>query len=205
MISSNYCTERAKPNSATLASHQSSFRPGGSSEQLTPAMPWLLETLLHNLDFDLEQVADVIDPILTAQNHCRESGFYVQGIVVSDRCFIATNLNPHRAIWASSCGTHWLLGQSAHCGLTLVEGNVARYHATLDFNPQEGFWLTDLGSALGTQVNGRPLVADQPHLLQEGDVVQLGDLCFEFLQDFCPVYIWNPAYLAAVDAERSLA
>jgi hypothetical protein len=168
-------------------------------------MPWLLETLLHNLDFDLEQVADVIDPILTAQNHCRESGLYVQGIVVSDRCFIATNINPHRAIWASSCGTHWLLGQSAHCSIALVEGNVARYHAALDFDPQQGFSLTDLGSQLGTQVNGRPLAPDQPYFLQEGDVVQLGDLRFEFLQDFCPIYIWNPAYLAAVDAERSLA
>ncbi|NJL48852.1 MAG: FHA domain-containing protein [Leptolyngbyaceae cyanobacterium SM2_5_2] len=175
MISSNYFTQspRLSPGS-TLASNQPAPNQVASADQLTPAMPWLLETLLRNLDFDLEQVADVIDPILTAQNHCQGSGLYVQGIVVSDRCFITTNLNLHRAIWASSCGTHWLLGQSAHCGITLLEGNVAPYHAALDFNPQEGFSLTDLGSQLGTRINGRPLAPDQPRLLQEGDVVQLG-------------------------------
>ncbi len=154
-------------------------------------MPWLLETLLRNLDFDLEQLADVMDPILTARNFCQGSGLYLQGIVVGDRCFMASNLNPQGWIQATPCGTHWLLGGHSCCALAIAGQGVAQFHAVLDFDPRHGFLLTTLGEKPGTWVNGQSLKPDQPWLLQEGDTVQVGRLSFEFLQEFCPAYHWN--------------
>jgi hypothetical protein len=151
-------------------------------------MPWLLETLMRNLDFDLEQVADVIDPILTAQNYCQASGCYVQGVVVGDRGFITTNLSPVGVIRATTCGTRWLIGYGVHCGIAVVGEGVAQYHAALDFDPPHGFSLTDLGGETGTWLNGRRLGSNYPHPLQEGDVVQMGSLRFEFLQELCSGY-----------------
>lgn len=154
-------------------------------------MPWLLDRLLQNLDFDLEQVADVIDPILTAQNHCRSTGLYVQGLVVGDRSFLTSNV-PDRTIRITGCGQRWLLGTHPDCGITVTAEDVAPFHAALDFDPQKGFSLTALGEITRTQVNGRPLLPLRPCGLQEGDRLQLGQIQIEFLQEFCPVYTWHP-------------
>jgi hypothetical protein len=147
--------------------------------------PWILDTLFYNLSYDLEQVADIIDPILTAQNHCYRTDWYVQGIVAEARGFISTNINPDRAIQVTRCGTRWLLGQSAHCTVAMPQPGIADCHAALSFDPLRGFFITDLGSIGGTWVNGRRLASAQRHYLQDGDLVKLGSLRFEFLQQHC--------------------
>lgn len=156
-------------------------------------MPWLLDRLLQNLDFDLEQVADVIDPILTAQHYCRSTGLYVQGMVVGDRSFLTSNV-PDRTIRITGCGQRWLLGTHPDCGIAIPAEGIAPFHAALDFDPQKGFSLTALGEIARTQVNGRPLLPLRPCGLQEGDRLQLGQIEIEFLQEFCPVYTWHPDF-----------
>ena len=41
-----------------------------------------------------------------------------------------------------------------------------------------GFWLYDLGSANGTELNGRQM--DQPTQLRHGDIIVMADITFEF-------------------------
>lgn len=156
--------------------------------------PWLLDTLFRNLNYDLEQVADIIDPILTAQNHCHRTDWYVQGIVSDERAFLSTNINGDRAIQATLCGTRWLLGQACRCAIAMPQPGIADCHAALNFDPGQGFFLADLGSVGGTWVNGRRLdPAAQPHCLQDGDLIKLGSLRFEFLQQHCHHSAWDDA------------
>jgi hypothetical protein len=150
--------------------------------------PNLLDALLRNLKYDLEQVANVIDPILTAPHNCRVSGRYLQGIVVGSHGFMASNLNRHQSLQVTACGSHWLIGRGVDCKVLAVEFGVAPYHAGLSFNPEMGFSLTDLGTTVGTLVNGKPLPPAHPYQLQEGDVIAIGRLCFEFFEEVCLPY-----------------
>ena len=63
------------------------------------------------------------------------------------------------------------IGRNPKADITLPAPIVSWQHARLDLT-EEGHVLTDLGSTNGTFVNGQRL--EQPCLLQEGDVVQIG-------------------------------
>ncbi|MFQ4134955.1 FHA domain-containing protein [Nodosilinea sp. PGN35] len=190
MVSSHFFSADSEQRSSTAPKGQDdgAMRSAIPTEIASP--PWLLDTLFRNLSYDLEQVADIIDPILTAQNHCYRTDWYVQGIVASDRAFLSTNINADRAIQVTLCGTRWLLGQSGRCAVAMAQPGIADCHAALNFDPLRGFFMTDLGSGGGTWVNGRRLAPAQRHYLQDGDLVKLGSLRFEFLQQRCDQSVW---------------
>jgi hypothetical protein len=64
-----------------------------------------------------------------------------------------------------------VLGRSRECDVRVDDPNVSRRHAELR---QEGatYWLVDLDSTNGTQLNGRKISRAK---LSDGDVIQLGD------------------------------
>ena len=63
-----------------------------------------------------------------------------------------------------------VLGRSRECDIRVVDGNVSRRHAEL---VQEGatYWLVDLGSTNGTELNGRPVTREK---LSDGDRITVG-------------------------------
>jgi pSer/pThr/pTyr-binding forkhead associated (FHA) protein len=63
------------------------------------------------------------------------------------------------------------VGRAADNTVSLDDPSVARYHAIIE-KRGDGYWLSDLGSVNGTQVNGQPVAGD--HKLEAGDVVSLG-------------------------------
>ena len=67
--------------------------------------------------------------------------------------------------------TSLLIGRNAQADISLPAPVVSWHHARLDRTPQ-GHVLTDLSSTNGTFVNGQRLA--HPHLLQPGEVVQIG-------------------------------
>lgn len=180
--------EYVTPSGLDPGPHVGLGRPAGYRWRQPCPSPNLLDALLRNLKYDLEQVANVIDPILTAPHNCRVSGRYLQGIVVGRQGFMASNLNRHQSLQVTACGCHWLIGRGVDCKVLAVEFGVAPYHAGLSFNPEMGFALTDLGTTVGTLVNGKPLSPAHPYQLQEGDVIAMGSLCFEFFEEFCLPY-----------------
>ncbi len=184
MISSRSFSADAEPRSFSAA-------PARHDSSNVASPPWLLDTLFRNLSYDLEQVAEIIDPILTAQNHCHRTDWYVQGIVSDQRAFLSTNINGDRAIQVTLCSTRWLLGQGDHCAVIMPLSGIADCHAALNFEPGQGFFLTDLGTVGGTWVNGRRLDPAQRHYLQDGDLIKLGSLRFEFLQQHCDQPVWD--------------
>jgi pSer/pThr/pTyr-binding forkhead associated (FHA) protein len=76
------------------------------------------------------------------------------------------------------------LGRDKGCQVVLAQQAVSRNHARIS---QEGnlFFLEDLGSAYGTQVNGKPLPKGEKHRLRNGDVIAIAqfDVRFDHVAD----------------------
>ena len=71
------------------------------------------------------------------------------------------------------------LGRDKNCQVVLPQQAVSRTHARIT---QEGnlFFLEDLGSAYGTQVNGKPLPKGEKRLLRNGDVIAIAQFDVRF-------------------------
>jgi pSer/pThr/pTyr-binding forkhead associated (FHA) protein len=71
------------------------------------------------------------------------------------------------------------LGRDKGCQVVLAQQAVSRNHARIT---QEGnlFFLEDLGSAYGTQVNGKPLPKGEKRLLRNGDVIAIAQFDVRF-------------------------
>lgn len=57
----------------------------------------------------------------------------------------------------------------------LDDASVSSHHAQLS-PKDEGFVLTDLGSTNGTKLNGKPVNAEEDHILSAGDKIQFGSV-----------------------------
>ncbi len=79
------------------------------------------------------------------------------------------------------------LGRDKGCQVVLAQQAVSRNHARIS---QEGnlFFLEDLGSAYGTQINGKPLPKGEKHRLRNGDVFAIAqfDITFTHIADLPP-------------------
>jgi pSer/pThr/pTyr-binding forkhead associated (FHA) protein len=73
------------------------------------------------------------------------------------------------------------LGRDKGCQVVLSQQAVSRNHARI---MQEGnlFFLEDLGSAYGTQINGKPLPKGEKHRLRNGDVIAIAQFDITFTQ-----------------------
>jgi pSer/pThr/pTyr-binding forkhead associated (FHA) protein len=70
-----------------------------------------------------------------------------------------------------------VLGRSGGCDLHVAEAEVSRHHALL-WCEMGATWITDLGTANGTFVNGDPV--DEPIGIAGGDVLAFGPASFVF-------------------------
>ena len=68
------------------------------------------------------------------------------------------------------------IGRLPECEITLVDPNVSRNHAEIQARA-DGWWLVDLGSTNGSQVNGVPI---SERLLREGDELGFGNIRLTF-------------------------
>lgn len=68
--------------------------------------------------------------------------------------------------------TEWIIGRANLCDLVLVSPGISRVHAKIKFL-DGNYYLVDAGSLDGTFVNGQKIL--QPHSLQVGDRIQIGE------------------------------
>jgi pSer/pThr/pTyr-binding forkhead associated (FHA) protein len=67
-------------------------------------------------------------------------------------------------------GDRVVLGRSRECDIRLADTNVSRRHAEVR-REDETYWIVDLGSTNGTELNGRRVEREQ---LSDGDRITLG-------------------------------
>ncbi len=72
------------------------------------------------------------------------------------------------------------IGRSRESDIFLEDLAVSRPHASIVSMGNNNYALRDEGSANGTKVNGMPVNKYQPHPLQEGDKIQLGQTVLVF-------------------------
>lgn len=144
-----------------------------------------LETLFRNFRFDLEQVANTIDPILTAQNRCQQSSSYIQGIISGDLAFLCTNLVQQQVPFITAVGDQWQVGRSYHCAIPVSRPDLAPYHAAIEYRPGRGFLISTVDEANNLTLNDRILAHRRQYVLADGDWLGLGDLRIQFLIDIC--------------------
>ncbi|UCD49322.1 MAG: FHA domain-containing protein [Phycisphaerales bacterium] len=68
------------------------------------------------------------------------------------------------------------IGRGANCQVLLKSGEVSRQHAVIFVGNDAAWWLKDLSSANGTQLNGRRISLAK---LQNGDCIRIGDFSLE--------------------------
>ena len=67
-------------------------------------------------------------------------------------------------------GDRVILGRSRECDIRLTDTNVSRRHAEVR-HEDDAYWIVDLGSTNGTELNGRPVERAR---LSDGDRITLG-------------------------------
>ena len=72
------------------------------------------------------------------------------------------------------------IGRSRESDIFLEDLAVSRLHASIISLGNNNYALRDEGSANGTKVNGLQVAKYQPHPLQEGDKIQLGQTVLVF-------------------------
>lgn len=140
--------------------------------------PLLSDLLLADCDYDLEEVSEIIKPVLTAPQRCQQ-GLYIQAVSTGDAAFLATNLLEKHIVAVSPVSSSWLIGRSQVCSIQLPDRSVSRRHAVIGHCPS-GFYITDLGSLNGTWVNDHRLVPAERVDLKDGNLVQFGGMQIEF-------------------------
>lgn len=162
----------------------SHLKPYSSSGHVTmnalkqnPALSRLLFTTQQT---SVEQMATIIEPILQAPQRCSITPLYIQAIATDETTILATNLGSPQELQVTEKAASWLIGRNATCAITIADRSVSRCHAVIGYYPSRDFYIADVGSSNGTWVNRRRLVQLERHLLQDGDLIQLGSLCVEF-------------------------
>jgi pSer/pThr/pTyr-binding forkhead associated (FHA) protein len=70
--------------------------------------------------------------------------------------------------------------RNATWDISLQDRAVSRPHAEIAVQPDDSWAITDLGSANGTLLNGVPIAPNEPQLLLDGYVIQMGETTILF-------------------------
>lgn len=76
-------------------------------------------------------------------------------------------------------GHLWVAGRDPSCEIPIDDHHVSRRHFELT-HTNEGFYISDMGSANGTQLNGEKLTAHEPKMIQSGDSISIMDVRIDF-------------------------
>lgn len=82
---------------------------------------------------------------------------------------------------AHTWGDRISVGRAPNNDITLSDSSVSKLHACFTFDG-EGVLITDMDSANGTRVGGRPIPAAVPHRLKTGDSISFGGVSVILLQ-----------------------
>ena len=105
---------------------------------------------------------------------------YVQGIVSDNQPpYLLTNLVDGKTQALHQSQKIWTLGRGkGRVSLAIKDKQLSRFHAAIQYLDYQGFYLIDLDSTNGSQVNGED-VQGRVHL-KDGDRIRIGETGFTF-------------------------
>jgi len=115
---------------------------------------------------------------------------------MTDRAHLVVENGRHRGMRITVGPEGARLGRSSKNDIALLDPLLSRHHCRLFFKPGEGLWITDLGSANETFVNGTPI---QEIRLNPGDKISVGDMILTTLSTTEPGIGETDAITSVVD------
>ena len=103
---------------------------------------------------------------------------------------------------SDASGDGFTIGSAENASLRLDDGLVSPMHAAIRVREFSEAWIRDLGSRIGTKVNGERLKSRE-RLLRDGDMIQIGAAELEFLDGSVPHTgrrVWRMARMALMAA-----
>ncbi len=160
------------PPSATLTTQITNF---------VAQHPSVSDAILRDLNNDSSQTIALLKSILEGSHRCTVSSYYIQGVSTGRTVFLTTNLKSGTQIQVTPVGTTWLVGRRSDSTIVISDLTVSRCHAVISYNQEHGFYLIDVGSTVGTQVNHQPINPHEPYILKDRDLLEFGQIKVEFL------------------------
>ncbi|MEO1378254.1 MAG: FHA domain-containing protein [Cyanobacteria bacterium J06635_10] len=105
---------------------------------------------------------------------------YIQAVMNGDMVYVTTNLRDGKSHSLLQSQHTWIIGRDRNSGIHLNNQYVSRRHAAIRYIEQ-GFYLIDFNSTNGTYINGEQIY--QPTKLEDGDIIQVGNITFSFFLD----------------------
>jgi len=99
---------------------------------------------------------------------------------MADTVHLVVEKGPNKGKQISVLAEGVRVGRSSKNDVVLEDPLLSRHHCRLFFKPGEGLWVTDLGSANGTLVNGNTITEVR---LRIGDRIAIGDTVLEVLTE----------------------
>ncbi len=149
----------------------------------TESSSFFWDSLFNNVNCDIDTAHRVLAPIQTASERCQVTCFYVQAIIANSSVFLVSNTGGTDSLNLTKSGACWLLGNASSCALSMDHSTVDDCHAVICYMPRDGFSIVDVGSQTGTRLNRRRLAAHKRRQLRNGDMIELGNVMFEFFVD----------------------
>lgn len=130
-----------------------------------------------------EHHRSLLDDILRLENVAHRSSKgaapgYVQAGVQQGQPYLITNLLDGQTQGLFQPEGVWIVGRDRRVNIPIREQCMSRLHAAIQYVPDEGFYLMDLGSTNGSFVNSEPVW--QRQLLKDGDQIRLGSVAISF-------------------------
>ncbi len=161
------------PNEYSIALNPTDLEGAGSSQRLVAELEYTLAATAADRGWRLEGPAKVTiaaDPAVKS-NHLK----IVSGIVAGETKGWGQLIGTGRH--ADLTVNRVLIGRSDECDIQLHEAEVSRLHAIIH-REQQRTWVTDLGSANGTTVDGVVVTSTTP--MRPGARLTLGPATFMF-------------------------
>ena len=104
---------------------------------------------------------------------------YIQGVASPSGAYLVSNLVTGNSQTVDASTSGWTLGRDPRQShLAVLDRQLSRCHARLQYLHEAGFVLSDEGSTNGTFVNGAAL--ESPQSLRDGDQIRVGSLTIFF-------------------------
>ena len=127
-----------------------------------------------------EQDRELLDDMLAIDvNPITQLANYIQGMICDQQIYIISNLATGKSKCFYSTDALWTIGRDPRqSDIAIPDRRLSRCHAALQYNPEQGFIISDLESTNGTFVNGEKL--QRVYSLRDGDRIRIGSSCFHF-------------------------
>ncbi|MGD1909858.1 MAG: FHA domain-containing protein [Rivularia sp. (in: cyanobacteria)] len=132
-----------------------------------------------------EHHGSLLEQILKLENISEFSlkerqSYYIQAVINGDIIYVTTNLRDGKSHSLLQSQHTWTIGRDRNSGIHLNNKYVSRRHAAIRYIEEE-FYLIDFNSTNGTYINGEQIY--QPTKLEDGDIIQVGNITFSFFLD----------------------